>query len=64
AHSDVEFTLRFDATDTTEAVVAHARSVMDLATREDSYDIRIHLVVKDGDEVIRERRWQESFPRV
>ena len=64
AHSDVEFTLRFDATDTTEAVIAHARSVMDLATREDSYDLRIHLVVRDGDEIIRERTWEQSFPRV
>ena len=57
AHSDVEFTLRF------AEVTATARSVMDLATREDSYDLRIHLVVKDGDEVIRERRWEQTFPR-
>ncbi len=63
AHSDVEFTLRFDATEATEAVVATTRSVMDLSTSDDAYDIRIHLVVKDGDEVIRERTWHETFPR-
>jgi len=57
AHSDVEFTLRFPE------VIASARSVMDLTTREDSYDIRIHLTVRDGDEIIRERTWEQSFPR-
>ena len=57
AHSDVEFTLRFDE------VIANVRSVMDLATREDAYDLRIHLVVKDGDEIIRERTWEQTFPR-
>ena len=63
AHSDVEFTLRFDATDTTDAVNATTRSVMDLSTTGDTYDLRIHLTVKDGDEVIRERTWEQSFPR-
>ncbi len=63
AHSDVEFTLRFDATVTTEAVVTTSRSVMDLSTREDSYDLHIHLTVTDGDEVIRERTWEQTFPR-
>jgi hypothetical protein len=63
AHSDVEFTLRFDATDTTDAVVATTRSVMDLATREDSYDLRIHLTVSDDGEIIRERTWVHTFPR-
>jgi hypothetical protein len=36
---------------------------MDLATREDSYDLRIHLVVKDGEEILRERTWEQAFPR-
>jgi len=63
AHSDVEFALRFTATDTTEAVTATTRSVMDLMTAGDSYDLRIHLTVWDGDEVIRERTWEQSFPR-
>jgi hypothetical protein len=63
AHSDVEFTLRFDATDTTDAVAATTRSVMDLSTREDCYDLRIHLTVSDGGEVIRERTWEHTFPR-
>ena len=57
AHSDVEFTLRFPE------VTATARSVMDLSTREDSYYLRIHLTVSDGGEVIRERTWEQSFPR-
>jgi predicted acyl esterase len=63
AHSDVEFTLRFDATDTTDAVTATTRSVMDLSTREDCYDLRIHLTVSNGGEVIRERTWEHTFPR-
>jgi hypothetical protein len=36
---------------------------MDLSTTGDTYDLRIHLTVKDGDEVIRERTWEQSFPR-
>jgi hypothetical protein len=36
---------------------------MDLSTNVDTYDLRIHLTVKDGDEVIRERTWEQSFPR-
>ncbi|MDP4715228.1 MAG: hypothetical protein NWS04_05205, partial [Candidatus Nanopelagicales bacterium] len=63
AHSDVEFTLRFAATDTTEEVIATTRSVMDLATSGDTYDMRIHLTVRDGDEIIRERVWEQVFPR-
>ena len=63
AHSDVEFTLRFSGTDTTEEVTATTRSVMDLLTNGDTYDLRIHLTVKDGDEVIRERTWERTFPR-
>ena len=63
AHSDVEFTLRFRATDTTEGVTATTRSVMDLSTSGDTYDVRIHLTVKDGEELIRERTWEQSFPR-
>ena len=57
AHSDVEFTLRYPE------VTATARSVMDLSTTGDTYDLRIHLTVKDGDELIRERTWEQSFPR-
>jgi uncharacterized protein len=57
AHSDVEFTLRFPE------VIATTRSVMDLSTNGDTYDLRIHLTVKDGDEIIRERTWEQSFPR-
>ena len=57
AHSDVEFILRFPE------VTALVRSVMDLSTRDDEYDIRIHLTVKDGDAVIGERTWEQSFPR-
>ena len=57
AHSDVELTLRF------AEVTASARSIMDLTTREDSYDIRIHLTVRDGGDVIRERTWEQTFPR-
>ena len=57
AHSDVEFTLRFPE------VTAHVRSVMDLSTRDDEYDIRIRLTVRDGQTVIRERTWEQSYPR-
>jgi len=63
AHSDVEFTLRFAATDTTEEVIATTRSVMDLATAGDTYDMRIHLTVRYGDDIIRERVWEQTFPR-
>ena len=63
AHSDVEFTLRFTATGTTDAVTATTRSVMDLSTTGDTYDLRMHLTVKEGDEIIRERTWEQSFPR-
>ena len=63
AHSDVEFTLRFTATGATDAVTATTRSVMDLSTTGDTYDLRMHLTVKDGDELIRERIWEQSFPR-
>jgi hypothetical protein len=36
---------------------------MDLSTRDDCYDLRIHLTVSDGGEVIRERTWERTFPR-
>lgn len=57
AHSDVEFTLSFPE------VRATVRSVMDLSTAGDTYELRIHLTVLDGDEVIRERTWAQNFPR-
>ncbi|TEX51432.1 MAG: hypothetical protein B7C55_05610, partial [Actinomycetales bacterium mxb001] len=57
AHSDVEFVLRFPE------VTSSVHSVMDLRTNGDTYDMHLHLIVKDGDTVIRERTWQQSFPR-
>ena len=63
AHSDVEFTLRFDPTDANPAVTATTLSVMDLATCDDGYDVSIHLTVRDGDDIIRERTWRQTFPR-
>ncbi|MFM7597784.1 MAG: hypothetical protein ACKO70_05315, partial [Actinomycetota bacterium] len=57
AHSDVEFTLRFPE------VTSTVHSVMDLTTSGDTYDMRIHLTVKDGEQTIRERTWEQSFPR-
>lgn len=57
AHSDVEFVLRFPE------VTSTVHSVMDLRTSGDTYDMSIHLIVKDGDTVIRERTWQQTFPR-
>ncbi|MFM9136378.1 MAG: CocE/NonD family hydrolase [bacterium] len=57
AHSDVEFTLRLPE------VTANVRSVMDLSTREDAYDLRIRLTVKDGETVIGGRTWEQSVPR-
>lgn len=57
AHADVEFTLHFDE------VVATAHSVMDLCTEVDAYRLRIQLTVRDGEGVLRERSWDQRFPR-
>lgn len=63
AHSDVEFTLRYDATDSTPAVVATTQATLDMVTVEAGYDVRITLVVKEADNVIRERTWHEVTQR-
>ena len=39
------------------------RKYLLLRTNGDTYDMSIHLIVKDGDTVIRERRWQQTFSR-
>lgn len=57
AHSDVEFTLRF------AEVTATVRSVMDIVTTGDTYEVTMVITVHDGAEPIAERRWQRSFPR-
>ena len=57
AHSDVEFTLRFPE------VTATARSVMELSTTDEGYHLRLRLTVKDGEETLRERIWEQTFPR-
>lgn len=57
AHSDVEFILRFPE------VVASAHSVMDIVTSGPTYDVTIHLTVHDGENLLAERHWDESFPR-
>ncbi len=57
AHSDVAFTLRFPE------VTATAHATLDVVTVSDGYDVDIHLVVKDGETVITERRWSARTPR-
>jgi len=57
AHSDVEFTLRFGQVQVT------TRSVMDLSTAAGEYLLRIGLTVSEGDAIIRERTWEQTFPR-
>ncbi|MBM3690107.1 MAG: hypothetical protein FJW80_10750, partial [Actinobacteria bacterium] len=57
AHSDVEFVLSFPE------VTSTVHSIMDLTTSGNTYEISINLTVKDGSTVIRERSWQQTFPR-
>jgi len=57
AHSDVEFVLSFPE------VTSTVHSIMDLTTSGNTYEISINLTVKDGSTVIRERTWQQTFPR-
>jgi len=57
AHSDVEFTLRFPE------VTATVRSVMDIVTTGDTYEVAVAITVHDGSELVAEPRWQRSFPR-
>ena len=57
AHSDVEFTLRFSE------VTATVRSVMDIVTTGDTYEVAVAITVHDGSELVAEPRWQRSFPR-
>jgi len=57
AHSDVAFTLRFPE------VTATAHATLDVVTVSDGYDVRIHLIVQEGETVVAERRWQQVTAR-
>lgn len=57
AHSEVEFTLAFPE------VTATSRSIMDLEASADAFRLRVHLTVLEGETVIRERSWEQTFSR-
>ncbi|MFN8169059.1 MAG: CocE/NonD family hydrolase [Candidatus Nanopelagicales bacterium] len=63
ATADVSFTLRFADDGTGEPAAAKARSVLEVHAGPKTYDVTITLVCSEGDTVVGERRWEQSFPR-
>lgn len=63
ATADVSFTLRFTDDGTGEPASAKARSVLEVHAGPQTYDVTISLVCTEGDTIVGERRWEQSFPR-
>ncbi len=63
ASADVSFTLRFADDARGGAVVAHARSQLEVHAGPANFDVAITLTCTENDVVVGERSWRRSFPR-
>jgi predicted acyl esterase len=63
AAADVAFTLRFDDDGRGNAVSTKARSTLEVNAGPSSYDVSITLTCSEGDFIVAERSWHQSFPR-
>ena len=63
ASSDVSFALRFDDDGAGNSVSVKARSILEVHAGPVTYDVMISLVCTEGDDVVAERSWRQSFAR-